>query len=541
MSEQKHPEDLYRFMNSEELLELQAHYQRQQLKENLIGPVISTCMHVLLIFAATFYKSEPRQINPKVEVTRTIDRVLKEPEPIPIPKKLEVPEIENDLIENLELPVATDIEAFLPVLREDFAGPPSVEIMEKAEGIEPMKPSTSSVQSETMSKRRSFKDRLNAMQKYKATEASQESLLRGLDWLAKNQSPNGSWGGSGVTGLALLAFLAHGETPKSQRYGKTVSKAIKWTCSESPGANLISPSKLDTKTRRVGIEQVSKEVLGFYAGGPVAGTGDVAISHGYPHAIKVYALAEAYTMTDNYSIVAPLKAFAKILINGQKEEGDFDYNYKQGPRWDNSISFWNYQALKALKSTKLDIEGLDQAIERAIPRMKLMAKFQFPYSGTSTPRSGRGNAGLAAAGALCLQLLGAAKGDSHVDKIMDRIHEEGLVHLDWVNAPKKWVMYAWYYQTFAMFQHGGKHWRDWNAKFQKVLMKNQHLEGYWAHELAWSGGKGTQGKAYQTAMASLMLTVYYRYSPPSAEKKSAVKPGKLEKNTGMEDETIDIF
>jgi hypothetical protein len=191
-----------------------------------------------------------------------------------------------------------------------------------------------------------------------------------------------------------------------------------------------------------------------------------------------------------------------------------------------------------LDAIDLEFDGLDEAITRSIPRMKLMAKYHFPYSGTSKPSAGRGNAGLAAAGALCLQLLGAAKGDSYVDNIMDRLRKEAVPQMNWNHSPKKWVMYAWYYQTFAMFQHGGKHWKEWNSAFQKVLIKNQHPEGYWSHELAWGAGKNVEAKAYQTAMSALMFTVYFRYGIEAD--RATMKKNRKEKALN-EDETIDIF
>ena len=198
---------------------------------------------------------------------------------------------------------------------------------------------------------------------------SQAILVKGLNWLARNQLPDGSWGtNQGVTGLGLLAFLAYGETPKSKKYGIHVSMAIK---------NLVQ-SEVQSALNS---------------------------NHAYPHAIKVYALSEAYIVTNNYSIVQPLKQFAEIIISGQKVAGDFDYNYKQGPRWDNSISFWNYQALKALALTGLEIDGLQGAIAKAIPRLEQMAPYHFPYAGTVNKPNGRGNVGLAAAGAWCLQFL----------------------------------------------------------------------------------------------------------------------------------------
>ena len=546
MSEEEMPEDPFGILSPEELMEIQENYRKQKLKESLIGPVISTCMHVLLIFAASFFKGESKEANAQVEITQQVEEVIEEPPPPPPPPPPpEEPDMETEVdTVNPEITETVDVEDVATEVEEVSDEPPAAEIMDDVELMSDVKPSTSPMQSAKMFSARSPNAKSAALRKYGGSQAAQQSLLKALDWLAKNQKPDGSWGNSGTTGLALLAYLAHGETPKSQRYGKTVSKAIQWLASSSPGANLVYTPNFDKVERVVGIQEVIQEELGFFAAGPAQGTGDVRVAHGYPHAIKVYALAEAYTMTGNYSIERPLKAFAALLINGMKPEGDFDYNYKKGPRWDNSISFWNYQALKALKSTGLDFEGLDAAIEKAIPRMKLMAKYHFPYSGTSKPSGGRGNAGLAAAGALCLQLLGAAKGDGNVDNIMDRLEKESIPKMDWENSPKKWTMYAWYYQTFAMFQHGGKHWKGWNKIFQNVLMKNQHPEGYWSHELAWGAGKNLESKAYQTSLAALMLTVYYRYLPSTSVKKTKPKSAtqkKKEKEAAGGEETIDIF
>ena len=47
----------------------------------------------------------------------------------------------------------------------------------------------------------------------------------------KVQNPDGSWGTgahSAFTGLALLTFLAHGETQTSKHFGVTVRKAMEW-------------------------------------------------------------------------------------------------------------------------------------------------------------------------------------------------------------------------------------------------------------------------------------------------------------------------
>ena len=61
----------------------------------------------------------------------------------------------------------------------------------------------------------------------------QQNLLKALYWLKKVQNPDGSWAkGWGrqeaMTGLALLTFLAYGETPTSKEFGTTVRKAMEW-------------------------------------------------------------------------------------------------------------------------------------------------------------------------------------------------------------------------------------------------------------------------------------------------------------------------
>jgi hypothetical protein len=58
-----------------------------------------------------------------------------------------------------------------------------------------------------------------------------EMYDRGLQYLIKTQGDNGGWSGGeqgpGVTGMALMAFLASGEDPNFGLYSKQVRKAVK--------------------------------------------------------------------------------------------------------------------------------------------------------------------------------------------------------------------------------------------------------------------------------------------------------------------------
>src|SRR6266446_794767 len=70
-----------------------------------------------------------------------------------------------------------------------------------------------------------------AMEQNKMKTATEQAVIRGLNWLQQNQAADGSWGANykgGMTGLALLCFLGHGETPESAQYGLTVNRAVQW-------------------------------------------------------------------------------------------------------------------------------------------------------------------------------------------------------------------------------------------------------------------------------------------------------------------------
>ena len=81
---------------------------------------------------------------------------------------------------------------------------------------------------ETMRKRCSKDDRLQRLKENGGTPACEEAVLKGLRWLKTNQSPDGSWGKPpvGMTGLVLLAYFGHCETPASDEFGDSCLKGI---------------------------------------------------------------------------------------------------------------------------------------------------------------------------------------------------------------------------------------------------------------------------------------------------------------------------
>ena len=80
---------------------------------------------------------------------------------------------------------------------------------------------------------RSAAGRASAVSQFGGSQVGQQALLKALWWLAKSSKSRWLLGKvSGVqpamTGLALLTFLAHGETQTSRNFGKTVQIAMQW-------------------------------------------------------------------------------------------------------------------------------------------------------------------------------------------------------------------------------------------------------------------------------------------------------------------------
>ena len=142
---------------------------------------------------------------------------------------------------------------------------------------------------------------------------SERAVARGLAWLAKQQRSDGSWvydiNGNGkkeviaATGMALLPFLAAGETHRSgHRYQKTVRSGLDYLIKCCP--------------------------LGGPNAGKFTGAGNM-----YAQAIGAVTLCEAYGMTkDKGLLLNPAQAAINYIQRGQGANGSWGYQAGQHGR-----------------------------------------------------------------------------------------------------------------------------------------------------------------------------------------------------------------
>jgi hypothetical protein len=345
---------------------------------------------------------------------------------------------------------------------------------------------------------------------------TEETVERGLDWLARHQSPDGSWDCDGfsaqcgvraatvcgdpgepthdvgVTGLALLAFLGDGHTTGEGAYRDTVARGIAWLKSmQDPDTGLIG-----------------------------ARTG-----HGflYDHAIATLAICEAYYFSRSPLLRRCAQDAANYVAFARNPYGAWRYDVPPSGDDDTSVTGWCVFALKSAEEAGLAVDRasyagalswLDEASDPATGRCG------YDSLGSASSRIERVNdrfpadAGEAMTAVALLSRVFLGQ-DPDTTPMM-RKHAELLRKKlpRWDPDGLSIDLYYWYYGSYAMYQLGGRDWEVWNKALKDAVVGSQRKDGdekgSWdAAPDAW-GFSG--GRVYTTALGVLCLEVYYRYA-----------------------------
>ena len=344
---------------------------------------------------------------------------------------------------------------------------------------------------------------------------TEAAVLKALRWLKKTQNPNGSWSPAPVsnTGLAILAFLAHGETPASKEFGPTVEKALQFL--------------IESITK-------NKEGLPTFRG---------ADGNEYATLIATYALCEAYGMTRNPNTKIVAMQTLQRIVDNQSPTGGWDYKMnKKSIRDDLSFAGWALQALKAGKMAGMHPKGLDECIKKAVKCLKTRS---FKNGGFGYC-AGHGPSGLTATGCLAMQLLGYMN-EPEVKSALDFMREWKPTFDAQKVGPKAGgplpgsnPQYYSYYASQCKYQAGMcqgalpvnvKSWQDWNVAMKALYPRTiinlpetipgpdgkPRKIGYWKMDKAEQTCQGG-GDTMATCLCALQLMVYYRYLPTTQTK-----------------------
>jgi hypothetical protein len=314
------------------------------------------------------------------------------------------------------------------------------------------------------------------------SKASERAVDAGLEWLARQQQPNGSWSfqqvpgdagfldcPTGATGLALLAFLGAGHTHRDGLYRSHVNEGLRFLTDQM---------------------EVSE------SGGWLRGTGQATM---YVQGIGAIALCEAFSMTKDPALKRPAQLAIEFIVKAQDAEGG-GWRYRIPQAGDTSVVGWQLMALQSAKIAELSFPP------RVIVRVTRFLKSVEFDGGASYGYQNAGNVrpSMTAVGLLCRMYLGREQTHKGMTRGMRHIGEWG---------PSSHDMYYNYYATQAMHHWGGPGWERWNSVMRDLLVNSQDQAGDLAGSWGTDGGHGSQmgGRLYTTCLSILTLEVYYRY------------------------------
>ncbi len=324
---------------------------------------------------------------------------------------------------------------------------------------------------------------------YGGTRGTQNAVLEGLRWLARNQGKGGLWSMTGpykngtraenqeaATALALLAFQGAGYTPNSGKhepFTRVVSRG--WT----------------------GLLALQDENGNFFHSGRASG-------QLYTQAICTIAICELYGMTRDSKYREPAQRAIDYCVKAQAPEGG--WRYFPGADSDLSVTGWFVMALQSARMAGLSLPSLTMGrVDGFLDSVSRNGGSQYAYQ----PRQGA-TLSMTAEGLLCRQYLGWKHADPRLQQGADLLVENLP---SWEDGPRD--VYYWYYATQVCHHMESRHWRTWNEVMRVVLPENQVREGQERGSWDPRGDRWGQsgGRLFVTCLSVYMLEVYYRHLP----------------------------
>jgi hypothetical protein len=353
-------------------------------------------------------------------------------------------------------------------------------------------------------------------------DVTRRAIDQGLRYLVRLQREDGSWSCDvghkvndsyvvskpdvphvGVTGLAILAFLAAGHVPGRGPYGEVVDRAVGFLL-----ANV-------------------REVDGYVSAHE---------SRMYEHAFATLALAEVYGMSREPELRAKLQKAVEFTFRCQNEIGGWRYQPFTVDA-DMSVTVCQVVALRAARNVGIKVpqETIDRALRYVIESViteddvtfgpaAAVGGFNYQPTGTHYNRS---SFSLAAAGLTTLFQAGLyddaalrsyvrAHGIRKVPESLRIDNTVQFMRSEYANVPPDhyYWFYGNYYAAQAMYTVGGtdpRAWEEWYSLVRRDLLKMERVAPD-GRESWWQSNVG-RNHTFATAVALLILSMPFDYLP----------------------------
>jgi len=315
-----------------------------------------------------------------------------------------------------------------------------------------------------------------------------EKLVEGgLAWLAKSQEKDGTWSAgsltSGVTGLALLAFLGAGCGPQDETYGGVVQAGLDWLLKRQDTDGIFS---------------------------------EKGTSHEFVlcHGIATWAVTEAYLLTKRYSYRRAAQWGLDFIAAARNPGLAWRYDPRGGEN-DTHVTTWLITAIRLGDVAGLHVDqdaytGAAAWIDRMTEPNFGQTGYNYPGGACARPEGlqekfpPEKSAAMTAAGLWSREMIGGP--------LLEAPQFRGGVELVLEIEPT-WTagyqdMIYWYFATLALYQDGDTTYRKWAKPLLSALAAGNDKNGAWRPEDVWSKDGG---QCYTTSMGVLMLLTPTRY------------------------------
>ena len=275
-------------------------------------------------------------------------------------------------------------------------------------------------------------------------------------WLAREQAADGSWNEDVLaTGLAVLAFLGEGNTTVEGARRDNVARGVRWLRDQQ------------WEDGRIG------------KGGPVES-----------HAVATLAVAEAYHGSKSPLLRSAVERALAALVDAEPASAD------------PALVGWRFLALLAARDAGVKVKA--RWLEAELARLEAAA------APAGCPA---GEAMAAAVRVLCRVLAANAIGvadEEAMEELVAELEADGARVLGkpmtrGAGGCDEYSLFA----TYAMFQMGGAHWREWERALREVMVGVDGADGGWEPLGECATGRDPVATA---AMVALMAEVYFRYA-----------------------------
>lgn len=285
--------------------------------------------------------------------------------------------------------------------------------------------------------------------------------VRGLQFLARSQTPEGTWPdrsyGSepAVVGLAIISMLAHGDDQNFGPYSLPIRRGLDFIFKQ-----------MNPQTGYIGRSM-------------------------YNHGFATLALAEAYGAVDDQRLGPALEKAVSLIVNSQSSNPFGGWRYSpESKDADTTVSGAQMVALFAARNAGIGVP--ETAIKKGLGFFATcqMSDGGYGYTPGSSSNSARSAIG-------CLVLALAKEKNS-------RAFQAAAKYLKTAPPETNYQQYYLYYASQAFFHISSEAWSTWNRKNIKMLGATQNPEGGW---------DGQFGSTFATAASLLSLALNYRFLP----------------------------